>query len=163
MVRRATTADLSAIAAIDRAAFSGNQAAGAAEHWYAAQLARGDQYQLFVFEKSGQIVSYIGWELQGGFARTIPVIELQKLATHPDFRGQRIGTQLVKESFASLKRWLKETQPEATQLYVAVWVTQHNETAQKVYRTICNEGVLGERNMYGAGKAEFMLRGRHEI
>lgn len=163
MLRSAQYNDLEAIAAIDRLSFSGNRAEGAAARWYGALFNRSDQYQVFVWEQDGRVVAFIGWELLGGFARALPVLELQKLATHPSFRSQGIATRLVKESFEIMKEWVRRKHPGAKSMRVVVWVARHNESAKKVYRAICSEDINGERDMYGMGKEEVMLRGEYGL
>lgn len=164
MVRPANKNDINAIANLDRSGFNGNQPKGVAEKWIETHFNRQHgQYQYFVFEKDGRVISFIGWELLGGFARAIPTIELQKFATHPDYRGQGIGKQLMLESFEKMKEWVKKNQPDASQMHVVVWVAKHNENARKLYDLICNEGIKGERNMYGPDKDEIMLRGSYKL
>lgn len=163
MLRQAQSKDIELIAAIDRLSFSGNKTEEAAEYWYNALLNRGDQYQIFVWEQDGRVVAFVGWEIQGGFAREVPVFELQKLATHPEFRGRGIATRLVKESFEIMKEWVRRKHPGAKSMRVVVWVARHNESAKKVYRAICSEDINGERDMYGMGKEEVMLRGEYQL
>ena len=162
MTRQANKDDLSQIAVIDRLSFSGNKPVGAAELWVESHFNRlYEQYFYFVYEKDGKIVGYVGWELQGGFAREVPVIELQKLAVHPSYRHQGVGADLAKTSFLGVKHLIKEKQPEAQMMRVVVWTKKDNEKAQAIYRNICNEGIKGERDMYGT--IEVMLRGSYDL
>lgn len=165
-VRRATPNDLRAIAAINRASFSGNKPAGAAEEWVRCNFVRHPQYQYFVAEDGDVVVGFVGWEVRNGFGRAVPVIELEQLAVSQGSRGNGVGTQLVAESFDAMKVWLRETQPDAQKLRVAVWTKKDNGAAQSVYRKICNQGEVGEGNTLSEiekGREEVMLRGEHEL
>lgn len=161
MTRRANEADISAIAAINRLSFSGNKPPGLAEEWIASHYRQGNQYQYFVFVSEGRVAGYISWEIRGGFAREIPVIELEQLAVHPDQRGRGIGGRLVEETFAVMRAWVKGRQPEATKLRVLVWTRKDNEKAQALYTKICPTP-LSYRNIYG-GSDEVMLFGEHSL
>jgi len=161
MIRRATSQDIEAIAAINRLSFSGNKPQGKAEQWVSSHFNQGDQYHYFVLEENEKIGGYISWELRGGFAREIPVIELEQLAVHPDFRGQGVGTKLVDQTFESMKQWVHTQQPEAKEMKVFVWTKKDNEKAKAIYLNICNEGEKGERNIYGT--EECLLRGTYQL
>lgn len=163
MIRKATLKDRDAIAAIDRLSFSGNKPEGVAEKWVESHLSRQhDQYHMYLFEVDGMAQGYIGWEMQGGFAREVPILELQKLAVHPNARGKGVGTALVNGSFEMMKEWIGNAHPDATEMRVVVWTRKDNEKAQSIYLGICNEGAKGERNMY-VGSDEVMLRGTYEL
>ncbi len=161
IIRRATHNDIPAIAAINRASFSGNKLEGLAEQWITSHINQGDQYHYFVAEDAGRIVGYIGWELKGGFARDVPVIELEQLAVHPDVRGKGVGGALVNETFVAMKAWLRARLPAATSMRVFVWTKKGNAAAQALYEKICTDGVTTERNIYGSD--EVMLRGVHAL
>lgn len=161
MIRQATDHDISAIAEINRQSFSGNKPPAIAEAWAQSHRGQGNQYQYFVAEEDGQIVGYIGWEIKGGFAREVPVIELEQLAVHPAHRGRGTGKALVEESFQAMKARIKKWQPEVRKMRVFVWTKKDNEKAQKIYRTICKEGIMGDRDIYGT--SEVMLRGTYEL
>lgn len=161
MIRRATSQDIEAIAHIDRISFSGNKPVGIAEKWIGTNFARGDQYQYFVYEKDGVIAGFIAWEIKNGFAREVPILELEKFAVHPDFRGQGIATQLIDETFPVMKEWVHVQRPEATQMRVFVWSLKNNEKAIELYKKICGDGVKGERSIFSTD--EVLLRGTYSL
>lgn len=161
MIRRATEKDLQSIADLDRMCFSGNRPQGIAEKWIDINFHRNEQYHYFVFEKENRVVAYIGWEIKNGFAREIPVVELEKLGVHEDFRGQKIATQLVQDSFQEMKQWISEQQPTAKQMRVVVWSLKSNEKAIALYSSLCNEGIQGERKMFSS--EEVFLRGSYNL
>lgn len=161
MIRPATSQDIQDIAAIDRLSFSGNKPEGVAEKWIATNFARGDQYQYFVFEKENQIAGFIAWEVKNGFAREVPLIELEKFAVHPDFRGQGIASTLIDETFLTMKNWIQVTRPEAKEFRVIVWCLKGNEKALQLYQKLCNDGVKGERSIFSTD--EVLLRGTYQL
>lgn len=161
MIRKATENDILAIAEMNRQGFSGNKPPGMAEKWVASHFAQGDQYHYYVEEKNEKVVGYIGWEVRGGFAREIPVIELEQMGVHQDFRGQGIATHLVEQTFLLMKQWVKHSQPEATHCKVFVWSRHENKTAQSVYKNIFLDGIKGERSIYSTD--EVLLRGTYEL
>lgn len=160
MIQKATKNHITEIAEVNRACFSGNKPTGVAEKWVQSHFNQGDQYHYFVFEEDGKVGGYVSWEIRGGFAREIPVIELEQLAVHPDFRGKGIGTKLVEETFPLMKQWVHEQQPEAKQMRVCIWTKKENSKAQTIYLRVCNEGEKGERKIYGSSE-EVMLRGTY--
>ncbi len=159
MFRRAVQTDLESIAHINRLSFSGNKPEGMAEKWVSSHFAQGDQYHYFVFEENGNIGGYISWEMRGGFAREVPVIELEQLAVHPNFRGKGVGGILVNGTFDAMKQWVHEHQPLAQEMKVFVWTKKDNEKAKSIYLGICNEGEKGQRDIYGS--EEVLLRGTY--
>ncbi len=161
MIRRATSQDIQAIADLDRLGFSGNRPPGVAEKWIGTNFARGDQYQYFVFEKDGMIAGFIAWEIKNGFAREVPIIELEKFAVHPDFRGQGIGTALIDETFPVMKEWIHTFLPEAKEMRVIVWCLKGNDKALELYKKICGDGVKGERSIFSSD--EVLLRGTYTL
>jgi ribosomal protein S18 acetylase RimI-like enzyme len=161
MIRSATLQDISAIANIDRLSFSGNKPEGVAEKWIATNFARGDQYQYFVFEKENQIAGFIAWEVKNGFAREVPLLELEKFAVHPDFRGQGIASTLIDETFLIMKNWIRVVQPQAKEFRVMVWCLKGNEKALQLYKKLCNDGVKGERSVFSID--EVLLRGTYQL
>lgn len=161
MIRRATAQDVPLIAKLNRQGFSGNKPVGVAERWVCCHFAQGDQYHYFVSEQDGVVNGYVSYEVRGGFAREIPVIELEQMAVDANFRGQGIGTKLVEETLQTMKRWIHEQQPEAKQMRVVVWVLKGNDKAQAIYTGICKDGIQGERSVYSTD--EVMLRGTYNL
>lgn len=161
MIRRATLLDIPFIADIDRHSFSGNKPNGVAEKWIATNFARGDQYQYFVFEKDQKIVGFIGWEIKNGFAREVPVFELEKLAVSSDFRGQGIATSLMSQTFLTIKDWVHEYSPEATEFKIFAWALKNNEKAIQMYKKLFNDEIQGERSIFSID--EILLRGSYTI
>jgi ribosomal protein S18 acetylase RimI-like enzyme len=161
MIRPATSSDIAGIAGINRLSFSGNKPEGMAEKWVTSHLNQGDAYHYFVDETDGKIVGYIGWEIKGGFARAVPVIELEQLAVHPDTRGQGLGRKLIEETFVLMKQWVKTAQPEATKLKVFVLTKKDNVAAQAIYKTICPDPIEHTRNIYGSD--EVVMTGTYEL
>lgn len=161
MIRRATQQDIQAIADLDRLGFSGNKPPGVAERWITFNFGRGDQYQYFVFEKEGMVAGFIGYEIKNGFAREVPIIELEKFSVHPDFRGQGIGTALIDETFPVMKEWIHTQLPQAKEMKVIVWCLKGNEKAIEMYKKICPDGVKGERSIFSTD--EVLLRGTYSL
>lgn len=161
MIRRATEKDLAFIANMNRQGFSGNKPEGMAEKWVGCHFAQGDQYHYFVFEQDGKAVGYISWEIRGGFARAVPVIELEQMGVDENYRGQGIGTKLLQETFEIMKSWIHEHQPEAKQMRVMVWCLKGNDKALAIYEKLCNDGICGERSVYSTD--EVMLRGTYSL
>ena len=161
MIRHATKNDIPGIAAINRLSFGGNKPEGTAEKWITNHMSMSDAYHYFVAEENGMIVGYISWEIKGGFARAVPVLELEQLAVHPDYRGQGIGRALIAGTFATMKQWIKKQQADATQLRVFVWTKKDNVAAQAIYQSIAQR-TRGSRNIFG-GTDELMLVGEHTL
>lgn len=161
MIRVATPLDIAGIATINRLSFSGNKPEGMAEKWVTSHMNQGDAYHYFVDDAEGKIVGYIGWEIKGGFARVVPVIELEQLAVHPDQRGQGLGKKLIEETFAMMKQWVKTAQPEAAKLKVFVLTKKDNTAAQAIYKTICPDPIEHTRNIYGSD--EVVMTGTYEL
>lgn len=161
MLRLANEQDIPAIAEIDKVSFSGNRNGDVAERWVKANFAQSEKYRYFVAEVNGQVAGYAGWEIKGGFMRKIPVVELQRLAVLPDFRGQGIGTSLINESLPEIKAWIKQVDPGAEKMRIFVWTKKDNEPAKKLYAKISNLPQTYERNVYDSD--EIMLLGEHEL
>lgn len=160
MIRLATREDIEAIANIDRQSFSGNKPTGLAEEWYQENMARENTYYIFVYEKDGHVLGYVTWELKGGLAREVPVVELDKLAVHTEYRGQGIGKKLVEEGFKKIKSIVASKHKDAKKLRVFVWAKRDNEAAVASYKKICSN-VGGERNLFGTD--EIMLVGENSL
>lgn len=161
MIRKATQHDLPLIANMNRQGFSGNKPEGMAEKWVSSHFAQGDQYHYFVFEQDAKAVGYISWEVRGGFARGVPVIELDQLGVDENYRGQGIGTMLMSETFEMMKAWIKQQQPGAKEMRVMVWCLKGNDKALAIYEKLCNDGIKGERSIYSTD--EVMLRGTYSL
>lgn len=161
MIRRAIAQDIQSIANLDRLGFSGNRPPGVAEKWITINFSRGDQYQYFVFEREGKVVGFIGWEIKNGFARQVPIIELEKFAVDPDCRGQGIGTRLIEETLPVMKEWIREQQPEAVLMRVIVWCLKGNDKIIEMYKKICPDGIQGERSIFSTD--EVLLRGTYSL
>lgn len=160
MIRPATADDIQAMANIDRMTFSGNKPEEYAERWYHCRLAQGEQHPMFVYHDGTDILGYIGWEFLNGFARSTPVIELQKFAVHPDHRGKGVGKELMLTTFETMKQRVAENQPNAEVMRVFLWTKKDNETAAKLYKRICPD-IGGERNLLGSD--EYLLVGEHPL
>lgn len=161
IVRRATEKDISSIAEINAAAFTGNKDdISVATRWVECWLRAFPLYQYFVAEVDGKVLGYIGWQVHGGFLRPEPVVELEQTAIAEDARGQKLGPKLDEESLRLIVEWMRENNPRIkNELVVVVWAYATNTRALTSYSGLFEDGMLGLRTQYD-GKPEAMLRRR---
>jgi ribosomal protein S18 acetylase RimI-like enzyme len=101
-VRLAREDDLSEIARIGAASFSGLRPREAADRWVRSSWAAAPRMRYWVADQEGRVVAYILWMEKGGF-RQDAVVELEQVAVDPGRRSQGIGGRLVRESFEGLR------------------------------------------------------------
>lgn len=95
--------------------------------------------QHYIAEKDREIIGYISWLLfdrYGGPATGEPIIvEIAWLAIKKEYQEQRIGEQLVKESFRLTKDcWMLFT--GAKIVTIAIETDEENKKAQRFYERI---------------------------
>lgn len=160
-VRRAEEKDLRFVALLNGRAFAGNRAmARAATQWVHCWWAAFPMYQYFIAEYNGEPVGYIGWQVHGGFLREQMVLELEQIATVPEYQNRGIASQLCEKTIPFIVEWAKAMNPQAKKVVLTVWAYTLNGAALRTYEKFFADGAQGMRIQYGDTKSESMLRGR---
>ncbi len=166
VIRKAEEKDLRAIARISADSFAGNgHSIDTAFQWVQCMHRAFPAYQYFVAEGeedgAKRIAGYIGWRIDGGFARPEPVIELEQIAVAQEWQNQKIAQTLETESLELFLDWVRKNNPAMRGKIVAVvWAYSTNTNALGAYAHLFGDGVTGLRTQYD-GKPEVMLR--HQI
>ena len=160
-IRRATEHDLPRIAAINAIVFNGNKDNHeSALEWVSCRFRSYPLYQYFVIERESAVAGYIGWEIEGGFKRPAPVLELEQLGIDPELQRQGLAGILTSQSLQGMVRWIGEHNNRIeSHIYVVVWAYALNFNAQKVYAELFTDGVKGFREQFG-DRGEIMMRMR---
>ncbi len=155
-VRQAQEADLLQIAFLNGIAFAGNRLSPkAANKWVQCWWAAFPLYQYFVAVEGERILGYVGWEIDGGFARDLPILELEQIAVDPTLQNRGIARQLIEQSYPAAMQVVRQENPAAKQVRMIVWFYEDNSPAQELYKRFFKDGVGGRRAQYD-GKEEVM-------
>jgi len=159
VMRRATAADLEAIAAINSRVFLGDRdKILGAQEWVGAWFRAYPLYQYFVVEVDGACAGYAGWQMHGGFHRAEPVVELDQVGIDPTYQGRQLATQLISYSIKETAALLRQKNDRIeSHVSFVVWVYALNLNAISVYAKVFTEGACGFRTQFG-NRAEVMLR-----
>jgi GNAT superfamily N-acetyltransferase len=159
-IRPAKEEDVSGIAEISIQAFRGHGGSiEAAERWVRCWMGAYPAYQYWVAESGGRVAGFISWRSEGAFMRPEPVIELDQLAVHSDFRNQGIGGKLIGQSLDEFLAWIQGNNPRlGNQVTAVVWVYALNPGAIKTYSAAHFLEVSGYRDQYGAGEIMMIRR-----
>ena len=161
-VRQAEETDLPQIAFLNGIAFAGNRASPeAANKWVRCWWEAFPLYQYFVAVegkgKGARILGYIGWKIDGGFARDLPVLELEQIAVDPTLQNRGIARQLIEKSYPFAIEVVKQENPAAKNVRMIVWFYGDNKHAQKLYEGFFKEGEGGRRDQYGKEEVMYMV------
>jgi len=129
-IKKADKENLNKIAKIASENFSGLKEIKKAKQWVKCNFLAFPRNQYFVAEEKGEIMGYIFWLEKGGFRKN-SVWELEQIAIRKGFQGQGIGTRLIKESLAEIKRYLKK---RGAKLKVVEVTTGTDNRAQNLYK-----------------------------
>ena len=138
---RTTAKNLPEIVKIASENFSGLKETKKARQWITCNLSAFPRVQYFVAEENNKIAGYIEWIEKGGF-REDSVWELEQVAVAKDFQGQGVGTQLIKESFLRIRKYVEE---RGNKLKVIEVTTGTDNKAQNLYKKtlgVKQEGVV---------------------
>jgi GNAT superfamily N-acetyltransferase len=164
LVRRATEADLSRIAAINTAVFLGDRdRTESALEWVTCWFRAFPLYQYFIIEVDGALAGYAGWQVHGGFLRAEPTIELDQIGIAREYQGRGLAPHLMRECMQELVEWTqKKNDRIESHVTFVVWGYTFNFNALSVYAKQFGDGVCGFRTQFG-NRAESMLRFRMPI
>ena len=164
LIRRASEADLQAIASINMTVFLGDRdAASSALEWVTCWFHAFPLYQYFIVEFDGAVAGYAGWQIHGGFHRAEPVIELDQLGVGRAYQGRGLAPYLMRECMRELVEWTQEKNDRIeSQVTFIVWGYTFNFNAMSIYAKQFGDGICGFRTQFG-NRAESMLRLRMPI
>ncbi len=117
------------VARIGSLCFSGLRNPEGGKRWIECNFHAYPRMQYFVAMCGGVVLGYILWMEKGGF-REQAVLELEQIGVLKDYRGNGIGTKLVKDSFEEMKRCIKARGSELKLVEVS---TGTENDAQKLY------------------------------
>jgi ribosomal protein S18 acetylase RimI-like enzyme len=134
LIRRMKEKQIEEVADIASKCFSGLKGKGKAKKWIRCNFKAFPRMQYFVAQLRGKVLGYILWVEKGGF-RENAVLELEQIAVHPDYRGIRIGTKLIRESLKELKDYLRKRRSKLKLIEISTGVSNK---AQKLYKKTLN-------------------------
>lgn len=153
-VRRAHEGDLATIAELNSIAFSGNRDALSAKPWIDSRFAD-PTFRMWVGELDGKVAGYITWQIQGGWHREEPVIELEQTAVFKHMQGKGVGHALIQRTIPDIVGWVRETNERVREhVFITVWALVDNP-ANSLYRKFFPE-VAGFRKRYSRPENELM-------
>jgi len=129
-IKKAKKTDLGKIAKIASENFSGLKDIKKAKKWVSCNFLAFPRAQYFVAKINGETAGYILWIEKGGF-RKEAVFELEQIAVGKNFQGRGIGTQLIKESLAEIKKYLEK---RGAKLKAVEVTTGTDNKAQNLYK-----------------------------
>lgn len=122
--------EIKMIAKIASDSFSGMKNIKRALKWIKCNFNAFPRMQYFVAKSGNQVLGYILWVEKGGF-RKKSVWELEQIALNGNFRGQGIGTKLIKKSLLEIKKYLEK---RGSNLKLIKVTTGIENSAQNLYR-----------------------------
>lgn len=144
LVRRATSSDFEAIAAIHREAFPRQRDS---EIWVKATLTAAPRVFVYALVQEGEIAGYIFWAQKSGI-RLAAVIELEQIAVLSKLQGIGLGERLIKESLALVTVELAANGQSVKSLLIS---TRVDNEAQHLYARVLGAKVVAEiENLYSA-------------
>ncbi len=149
-IRRAVEADIPLMADLNARVFLGHRGNPAvAAEWVACLFRSYPRGQYFVCHVGDKFAGYIFYEIQGGFLRPNPAIELEQLAIEPELKGHGLATLLTEYTLKEMQIWIqqKNTMIE-DHIGFHVWGYEFNAPAMAVYRKTF--GIeIGKRTIHG--------------
>lgn len=157
----ATAANAEAILRINLMAFEGNRADPVkALELFRRRLHPDSEYYYFVVEHFGELVGYIVWQIHGGVARKVPVVELEQLAVDPVGQGYRLSHALITDTMElMLERVANDSRTPVEKVRFVVWHYINNYVAANLYSKHFPERA-GERHLYAEGGE---AKDKHEV
>ena len=144
LVRRATSSDFEAIAAIHHEAFPRQRDS---EIWVKATLTAAPRVFVYALVQEGEIAGYIFWAQKSGI-RLAAVIELEQIAVQSKLQGIGLGERLIKESLALVTAELAANGQSVKSLLIS---TRVDNEAQHLYARVLGAKVVAEiKNLYSA-------------
>lgn len=151
-VRCATIDDCDTIAVVHQQCFSRQRDSVA---WIHASLQAVPRFMVYVYEQDGAIVGYIMWAQKSGI-RDQAVLELDQVGVDPAHQGQRIGTELIRESLRMVRQTLLQNQQAVKSVLVS---TRADNEAQQLYRVLLGAEVVATiEGMYSADEVLMLAR-----
>lgn len=101
--------------------------------WVTCNFNAYPRIMIFVaINKENLLIGYIQWLQKSGF-RKEAVVELEQIAVLPLFRGMGIGSELINQSFALVKKYLIS---QNSLLRAVMVTTRSDNAAQNLYRKL---------------------------
>lgn len=146
LIRKASKADVSGIAAIHQEAFSRQRDS---EKWVSATLAAAPRFFVFVAEVDSKLVGYIFWAQKSGF-RTDTVLELDQVAVLSEFRGLGFAKRLINDSLGLVEAELNASDSALKAIMVS---TRSDNKAQALYAKVLGAEVVATiEDLYSAAE-----------
>lgn len=130
IIRAMNENDISAVAAIGAASFSGLR--DHAIEWITCNFNAFPRMRYFVATDENEIAGYILWLEKGGF-RDESVWEAEQLAVRQDARGQGMGSMLMRQSFEEIRKLVLA---RGAKLKLVLLTTSPEQGAQKMYEDL---------------------------
>ena len=144
LIRRATSSDFEAIAAIHREAFPRQRDSAT---WVKATLAAAPRVFVYALVQEGEIAGYIFWAQKSGI-RSAAVIELDQIAVLSKLQGIGLGERLIKESLALVTAELAANGQSVKSLLIS---TRADNEAQRLYTRVLGAKVMAKiESLYSA-------------
>jgi len=144
LVRRASSADIGAIAAVHCEAFPRQRDS---ERWVEATLAAAPRMFVYTSVHEGQIAGYIFWAQKSGI-RPAAVVELDQIAVLSKFQGIGLGERLIRESLALVTAELAANGQSMKSILIS---TRADNEAQRLYDRVLGAKVVAAiENLYSA-------------
>lgn len=153
-VRRAVEGDLERIAELNAVSFSGNRDTESALGWISSRF-KDPTFRMWVGELDGTLAGYITWQIQGGWHRASPVMELEQTAVFKDMQGKGVGHALIQRTIPEIADWVRETNRGVLDhFWITVWALVDNP-ANSLYRKFFPE-TAGFRKRYSRPENELI-------
>lgn len=154
IVRRAVEADLPILAKLNAIAFSGNRDAAGGLKWLTTRF-NDPTFRMWIGQLDNDVAGYITWQIQGGWHRLEPVIELEQTAVFKDKQGKGVGHALIARTIPEVAAWVRETNERVHEhLFITVWALVDNP-ANSLYRKFFPE-TAGFRKRYSRPENELI-------
>jgi ribosomal protein S18 acetylase RimI-like enzyme len=138
VVRAARQTDLDGIVTIGGRSFAGLRDPDRAREWVAACWRAHPRTRYFVAVRRAQVIGYILWIEKGGF-RDEAIVELEQVAVDPAFRGQGVGSELIRSSLAEVERAIEA---RGGRIKVVEVTTRAEQGAIEIYRRVLGATIV---------------------
>jgi ribosomal protein S18 acetylase RimI-like enzyme len=129
-IRPMLKSDLNSVVIVHSQAFSRQLKS---VEWVTCNFNAYPRIMIFVaLNKENQLVGYIQWLQKSGF-RKDAVVELEQIAVLPVFQGMSIGTKLINQSLALVKKYLIS---QNSVLKAVMVTTRSDNAAQNLYKKL---------------------------